>query len=663
MKYLKYILIFLVIIVPCVITVLIYNDKITQNSPLYYKQGVEFYDKGDYQNAFYNFSKIKWISPLYPMALYKQAKSAQMAGDYKTAAQKYELYLQKAPDSVFDLRAKLNLGKSYYYLKQYEEAKVPFKELEEKTNNDGTEEVYFLGLIEKNFDKDKAADYFRRYLETALKGEALNSNFIAASATELSGLGIELTDRDLELVGIAYFKDKKYKESLKYFTKIPNDNCWDYLVLANHYSGHKAIAKKLIETGLINNANAANEDNLNNIYNVYADYLYGNKTKNWLQIHKIVKENSLKGEDYVLYKLAEFSTSDKAIEYYNAIFSQYSDSNYAPEALWNIIWNAYKKQDYKTAELMSIQHIKTYKNVKSTPKVAFWLAKTAIKQNKLTEAHSYLSKLITKYPDSYYGLRAESILNKRNDFWQTNIALKMPEDKEGIEFPISISQIDIKDLKVINSLFELGDYEIFKDADYSNPIVESWFEYKNDKKSRSIVLARDEIEKMEIKPSLLSAAYKLAYPRYWVSEINIASKKLEIDPYLIAAIIREESYYNEHAKSRTGATGLMQLMPLTASYMINKLPEEEVTGFADLEDPRTNMYLGCNYLKYLRERFDNDLMVVAAYNGGEGSVNKWIKTNGTDDLDEFVEEIPFDETKNYVKKVFRTYHMYRKIYQ
>lgn len=662
MKYLKYILGILIVVVPCAITVLIYNDKITQNSPMYYKQGVEFYDKGDYQNAYYNFGKIKWISPLYPMAVYKQAKSAENAGDYKTAVLKYKLFLEKLPDTVFDLKAKLSLGKSYYYLKQYDEARVPFLELAEKTNNDGTEEIFYLGLIEKNFDKEKAASYFRRYLETALAGEALNNNYLVASAQELANLGIILTDRDLQLIGMAYFKNKQYKDALKYLSMLPAGQSWDYLVLANHYAGNKIITKKLIETGLIANAASASDENLNEIYNAYSSYIKGPKIKSWNSILKIVTDNNLKGEDYILYKLAENSSPAAALDYYKVISSKYPESNYAPESLWQIIWNAYKNHDYKTAEMLAIQHLKTFKKVKSTPKVAFWLAKTALKQNKINDAHNYFSKLVTKYPDDYYGLRAENILSKKNDFWTTNFNKKISETKEQIEFPLSVSQIDIKDLKVINTLFEMGDYDILKDADYSNPIIESWFDYKNNKKSRSIVLARDEIEKMDVKPPFISATYKLAYPLYWTSEINIAGNKLGIDPYLIASIIREESYYNEHAKSKTGATGLMQLMPLTASYMISKL-NDEVNDLADLEDPKTNMYLGCNYLKYLQERFNNDLLVVAAYNGGEGSVNKWLKTYNTEDWDEFIEEIPFDETRNYVKKIFRTYHMYKKIYE
>ena len=526
MKYLKYIFGILLVVVPCALTVLIYNDKITQNSPLYYKQGVQFYNDGDYSNAYYNFGKIKWISPLYPMALYKQAKSAQKVGDYQTAALKYKLFLEKLPNSVFDLKAKLNLGKSYFYSKQYPEAKVQFEEIHQKTDNWGTEEVYYLGLIEKNENKTKAYEYFKKYLESALSGNALNKQYILSAAEELSYLGIDLSNEDKLLIGSAYYKNKKYKKALEYFSKLPVSSCWDFFVLSNHYAGNKVIAKKLIENGLPLYAGISKDENLHEIYDIYASYLVGSKLKNWTQIHKMVKEKSLKGEDYVIYKLAGISTPEKATVLYNNIVQEFPQSDYAAESLWNVFWDKYKKKDYKNAELLAIQHLKTYKKVKSTPKMAFWLAKTEIKQNKLSEAHNYLSKLASKYPDNYYGLRAENLLSKKNDFWTTSTLNKIPEQKEDIEFPISISQLDIKDIKLINTIFEMGDYEIWIDADFSNPIVESWFAQKRDKKAKSIVLARDEIEKMEIKPPFISAAYKLAYPRYWVEEINIAGEKL-----------------------------------------------------------------------------------------------------------------------------------------
>ncbi len=658
MKYLKYLLITLVVIIPCLVAILIYNDKITQDSPVYYKQGVEFYNDGDYQNAYYNFGKINKISPLYSMALYKQAKSAQKVGDFSMAALKYKLYLDKNPNSIFSSTARYNLAKCYFYLKKYDDAKNLFLELKKQKDNKSYGENYYLGLIEKSANKELAINYFIEYLKEDRNDK---TNEISA-CEELSAIGRELSQDEKLLVGKTYYNNKKYNKSIEYLSQIPMSMCWDYLVLANHFAGNKVVAKKLIESGLAKYSEKADKENLQKIYDAYTSYMTGTKIRNWTQMLKIVQLNNLNGEDYVLYKVAGISPKEKAFLLYKKIEEKYPNSNYAPESLWNVFWANYKVKNYKKAEEVAIKHLKTYKNVNSTTRIAFWLAKTEEKLGKHAEAHNVYSKIASKYPDDYYGLRAESILNKEKDFWTTNKNNQLPENNDNFEFPISLSHLDIKDLKLINSLFAMGDYEIWLDANFDNKIVESWFELRKDKKARSAVLARDAIKDMEVKPSFLSAAYKLAYPRHWVKEINIAGQKLDLDPYFIIALIKEESHFDENARSSSNAVGLMQLMPNTANYMTSKL-EVDIPILADLNNPRTNIYLGCNYLKYLKDRFNDDLFVTAAYNGGEGSVNKWVRLYNTKDYDEFIENIPFDETRNYVKKVFKSYHLYKKIYK
>ena len=388
----------------------------------------------------------------------------------------------------------------------------------------------------------------------------------------------------------------------------------------------------------------------------------GTKVKNWTQLLKIIQTKGLSGEDYVLYKLAQFSPKDKAVILYAQLKDKFPSSDYAPEALWYLFWDKYSKHDYNGAKLLAEEHLKTFKSVNSTPRIAYWLAKTELKLNKQTEAHNILTKLISKYPDDYYGLRAEYLLNNSNNFWDITPYKALPKAQE-IEFPITLSNLNIKDLKLINSLFELGDYDIWLDADFGNKIVESWFELRKDKKARSIVLARDEIKDMSVKPSILSAAYKLAYPLHYVEEINIAGDKTNISPYYIISLIKEESHFNVNAKSSTNATGLMQVMPSTANYMAAVL-NVPVETLASLNDVKTNIYIGCSYLKYLTDKFgSNMLFVTIAYNSGEGALTKWLKTYNASDYDEFIENIPYDETRNYVRKVFRTYHMYRKIYK
>lgn len=659
MKYLKYILIATCIAVPIILTVLIYNDKITQNSPVYYSQGVKFYNEGDFQNAYYNFGKINKISQLHSPAVFKQAKSAQKIGDYNTAVIKYSEFLSINPESIFAKSAKYNLAKCYFYLKKYDEAEQLFLDSKNNSGLHNSVEDYYLGLIYAKTDKEKSARHFMNYLNA---GSSTDRNYELSAAEELLYLNKPLTNDEQKKIGEIYYKNGKYKEALDCFNKIPVDKCWDFLILANHKVGNKIVAKKLFDTGIKRYSAIIDKENLHKIYNIYTSYMSGRRVKNWQQMLLYVQKNALAGEDYVLYKLAEMLPHEKAVTLYKDIETRYPNSAYAPESLWVVFWDRYLNKDYEEAKKLAFRHLTTYKTVKSTPRMAYWLAKTELKQNKTQEAHNILKRIIAKYPDDYYSLRAEYLLNKKVGFWDTNVNDKLPQNKEDIEFPVTLSDLEIKDLKLINTLFELGDYDIWLSADYENKIVESWFELRKNKKTRSVTLARDSIAIMNEKPLYISAAYKLAYPLHYVEEINLASEKLQIDPYYILSIIKEESHFNETAKSSANAKGLMQLMPDTANYVASKF-SPDLSVLADLDNPKINIYIGVNYIKYLKEKFGNDLYVTAAYNAGEGSLTAWLKKFDTSDEDEFIENIPYSETRNYIKKVFRTYHLYKKIYK
>ena len=101
----------------------------------------------------------------------------------------------------------------------------------------------------------------------------------------------------------------------------------------------------------------------------------------------------------------------------------------------------------------------------------------------------------------------------------------------------------------------------------------------------------------------------------------------------------------------------MQLMPETAAWINNqKLNKKE------LFNPSVNIKIGMLYLDYLNERFNTEASVLAAYNGGPANVNRWLSSGSNDNIQQFIEEIPFSETRNYVKNVLTTYTMYKMIY-
>jgi len=134
-----------------------------------------------------------------------------------------------------------------------------------------------------------------------------------------------------------------------------------------------------------------------------------------------------------------------------------------------------------------------------------------------------------------------------------------------------------------------------------------------------------------------------------------------VDPFLAAAIIREESQYEIRALSRAGAVGLMQVMPATAQSMAKKNGGGDI-GRDDLFDYETNIRFGVKYLDHLIEQFAGNItQVVASYNAGPQAVSSWMAKYAGKDQDEFVEMIPYQETRQYVKRVLRSYREYLRL--
>lgn len=160
--------------------------------------------------------------------------------------------------------------------------------------------------------------------------------------------------------------------------------------------------------------------------------------------------------------------------------------------------------------------------------------------------------------------------------------------------------------------------------------------------------------------SVPPALWNVAYPTAYLPTIRVHAGSV-VDPYLVAAIIREESQYDARAVSRVGAVGLMQVMPATAQAVAKKQGLPDV-GRDDLFDQETNIRVGVRYVEQLLQQFSgNPVQAVAAYNAGPQIVTTWIAKNGHREPDEFVELIPYQETRQYVKRVLRSYREYRRL--
>ena len=162
-------------------------------------------------------------------------------------------------------------------------------------------------------------------------------------------------------------------------------------------------------------------------------------------------------------------------------------------------------------------------------------------------------------------------------------------------------------------------------------------------------------------PSIPRAFWEMLYPFAWRAEVAQAAQRAGVDPLLVAAVVREESSYYPRAVSRAGARGLMQLMPGTAQ------PMAAVRGWSFrggdlLDEPAANIELGASFLAGLLREFGDPRLALAGYNAGPRRARQWWQARRSDDVEVFVEEIPFDETRHYVKRVMLSWEEYRRIY-
>ncbi|MBE2248207.1 MAG: transglycosylase SLT domain-containing protein [Myxococcus sp.] len=157
--------------------------------------------------------------------------------------------------------------------------------------------------------------------------------------------------------------------------------------------------------------------------------------------------------------------------------------------------------------------------------------------------------------------------------------------------------------------------------------------------------------------------WEIAYPKAFREQVEASSLLAdELDPDLLQALMREESALDPRALSWAGALGLCQLMPYTAAEVAAKLKLPRPTTAALLE-PELNIRLGSRYLADLLIRFDGvKPFAVASYNAGPGAVTRWQRERPPDDLPTWVEQIPLQETRNYVKRVLRSYNTYKLLY-
>lgn len=327
----------------------------------------------------------------------------------------------------------------------------------------------------------------------------------------------------------------------------------------------------------------------------------------------------------------------------------------ALQYFWDQSWAAYERGDLATARkgLRFIADTYTHPNIRR--QCEYWYARTIERQGQKEEASAIYRRLAAAPYTDLYAVHSiargaperkpeEKPLEQPRPDWQEIAEKEMPRELQLAYELTALSSMRDAYLEVRrNARRENAHYAEALLADIHNAAGNHVLMY------RSLRRAWPQLATPE-QDSVPPYFIRMYYPVKFSEEIEEYSKKNRLDPNLVRALILQESYYNTAAKSPVGATGLMQLMPPTAQDHARRLRIPFV--LSRLENPEVNIQLGTFHLRMLLNLFkENPYLAVASYNAGQGNVAKWRRANPGKPLDEFLESIPFQETRNYVKRV------------
>ncbi len=359
----------------------------------------------------------------------------------------------------------------------------------------------------------------------------------------------------------------------------------------------------------------------------------------------------------VLYAIGRIHQSYKdetrASHVYQQLAKRFPASTAARDGRWHQGWMAYQRGEFDQAEQHFASLIHLAPDSPEAASALYWQARSLDKQAKHTQAKALYHRLLQDDAEGYYALWAE----KRLGLTPQPLALgAQPRvGPPALSAPLSTYYQRSQALSQLGLLdFARRELDRLRATAPSRPAFRRFFlvEYHRlEDHHQALRLAQ---------PLAVGERRRYDFPRAYWEVLQPYAQAQRLDPYLVLALIRQESLFDPQAVSSARAYGLMQLLPSTAVSLAQTAMD---AGFG-LTDPDRNIDLGTRYLRQLFDRYDDNLIMgLAGYNAGPKAVEKWRARFPHAEADEFVENISYRETRNYVKKVLRTYRTYRRLYE
>lgn len=628
--------------------------------------------------------------------LFFRGRSALSSGENEKAEELFTKLLSDRSGSAWAIDAKKYLAEAKINLGHEDDARKLIEQYLKSTSLASDAFDANLLLVRSYIlqgDKDEAMAHLRRMATSVISENEL---------TQLARLGGPPFERWMKDSSAQYdiatslMEHSQWQDALNHLEKALSSGFeakWLYArchFRAHHYKEVIPLLEDLLKNNGEGGMRLTLQQHLASAYARVDDYKHSIELR-----RKIIRDYSrnpsvvLDSLSKIAFLLLDDGEYKNAIDEFEKVLRMKGGASLRTKVLWYIAWSHYKLKDYDSAvrsmnELLKGGRAKKSK-IKIDDRVAYWKARSLENSGRRDEARALFREILSDHPIGYYGVlskrRLEGDIRTSKDFadieayewpkgqWKMNvpnvgdIASSSPHLARAIFFDrLNLHEEAAKELYAV---FKegVGATSVAPAQSISNLVM--WLAGKNFVHDISYVLAHQRYA-----PLLRSLPHSDGFERFvWEQSYPEAYKPVveklvgqRFDPRLVYSIMRAESNFRPAVESPAGAVGLMQLMPVTAQKMSDELGDNEFDAH-NLYRPSKNIEYGIQYLKKLYGLFpDNTVAVIASYNAGEEAVGRWLKHGYSPDIEEFIEEIPYDETNLYVKKVMMSYWILQQMY-
>jgi soluble lytic murein transglycosylase len=623
-------------------------------------------------------------------ALWLRGRALQQANRHAEAMNVFAELTRDFPDSLQARQAKLLWANSAFESGQADKVPTFLKDLTDKNDAEA------LLLTAKSFESQnyqpQAVAFFRRVYFYGAEAKASKE-----AETKLISLGQNIlpqTAEEIQTRASKFYNSKNYSEAVNAYTTLltnfPNTGSPDInLKRVIAFANLRKTSEAQLAFNLIPQSAKEKEQGFYELARAFAG------ARQWAQARQIVEEMRQKfpsskwtPKTMVDVGMLARTAKNSAEESYflkTAVFA-YPNATEVAQAQFELAWLEHNNDNFAQSSQMLIEHLARYVDKDSTNrgKAGYWAARDSERAGKIAEACALYDGEIYRYGANWYGYLALQKLTSLRAQGKCRTEQQFPADSLVSRAVANLKTVTVapetatdKELERAENAEELSLVGLFdlaiaelqeakKTAQESpkiNLALAKHYRQRGDNVNALLALAKSYPDYSQMFPEELSREeWDIFYPLTNWQDIKFWAKNRNLDSYTVAGLIRQESVFNPRAKSHADAYGLMQLLIPTARATARKFGSATTNIYGEtLFQPAINIELGTAYMREQFDKFGRLEFVAVAYNAGPGRVPQWQATLPFE-MDEFVEAIPFRETRGYVQGVIRNSAQYRRLY-